>query len=186
VGDFRFDAEVPPLPTATGSCLETGSGMNIGDNIRNFSLTNCLGEVVDLHERCGKSEALWIIASAGWCGACEAFVPEAAARADELAAEGLDLIVVVGENTAGGEPSLEYCMDYAGSHDLDPRQTFIDHDGSHSWPVLFGAVNTYSNGSIGLPYNIVLDGRNMEYKWNSATGGGDLYNVQEELMARPD
>jgi len=184
VGDYRFDVAVPALPTAQGTCLADGSGKNIGDNIRNFTLTNCLGEVVDLHDRCGTSEALWIIASAGWCGACEAFVPEAAARANQLADRGLDLIVVVGENNGGAQPSLEYCKDYAGSHGLDPRQTYVDHDGSNSWPVLFGAINTYSNGSIGLPYNIVLDGRSMEYKWNSATGSGDLYQVQEELMSR--
>ncbi|MCC6621082.1 MAG: redoxin domain-containing protein [Deltaproteobacteria bacterium] len=186
VGDYRFEVDVPALPTAQGTCLADGSGTNIGDNIRNFSLTNCLGEVVDLHERCGKSEALWIIASAGWCGACETFVPQAAERANQLADQGLDLIVVVGENNGGAQPSLEYCKDYAGSHGLDPRQTYVDHDGTHSWPVLFGAINTYSNGSIGLPYNIVLDGRSMEYKWNSATGSGDLYQVQEELMSRAE
>lgn len=184
VGDFRLNTQVPELPSASGACLAAGSGQNIGDNIRNFTLTNCLGEPIDLHERCAKSEALWIIASAGWCGACETFVPEAAARAASLADDGLDLIVVVGENTAGAKPSLEYCMDYAGSHDLDPRQTYIDHDGTNSWATLFGAINNYGNGSIGLPYNIVLDGRSMEYMWNSATGGGDLYEVQQGLMDR--
>ncbi|MFO0749081.1 MAG: hypothetical protein U1F43_25975 [Myxococcota bacterium] len=185
VGDIRLDTTVPTLPTAAGSCVAEGTGKNIGDNIRNITLTNCLGEEVDLHERCAKTEAVWIIASAGWCGACEAFVPVAAQRANELADKGLDLMVVVGENPAGAAPTLEYCKDYAGAHGLDPRQTYIDNDGKVSWPTLFGAINTYGNGSIGLPYNIVLDGRSMEYKWNSATGGGDLYQVQDELLARP-
>ena len=30
-------------------------------------LTNCLGEEVSLHARCGQTKALWMIATAGWC-----------------------------------------------------------------------------------------------------------------------
>lgn len=185
-GDFRIDVEVPPLPTAQGVCVEDGTGNKVGDNIRNFTLTNCFGEEVDLHSRCGKSEALWIVATAGWCGACEAFVPQAGARTEELADQGLDLMVVIGENNAGGQPSLEYCKDYAGAKGVDPASTFVDNDGSRSWPVLFSAIETYSGGSIGLPWNVVLDGRSMEYIWSSNAGSGDLYQVQDDLMARED
>jgi hypothetical protein len=183
-GDLRLDAEIPPLPTAQGVCVADGTGNKVGDNVRNFTMTNCLGEQVDMHDRCGKSEAVWFIATAGWCGACEAFVPEAAKRQKELADEGLDLVVVIGENAAGGAPSLEYCKDYAGSKGLDPASTFIDHDGTNSWPTLFGAIDTYSGGSIGLPWNAVVDGRSFEYVWSSNAGSGDLYSVQDALMAR--
>lgn len=184
VGDFRFDVEVPPLPTAQGICVAEGSGKNIGDNIRNFTLTNCYGEEVDLHDRCGKAEAIWIVASAGWCGACEQFVPEAATRQKANADKGLDLMVVIGENAASAKPSLEYCKDYAGAKGLDAASTFVDNDGSRSWPVLFDALNTYSGGSIGLPWNAVLDGRSMEYIWSSTAGEGDLYSAQDKLMSR--
>lgn len=184
VGDFRFDVEIPPLPTAQGVCVADGTGNKIGDNVRNFTLTNCYGDPVDLHDRCGKVEALWIVASAGWCGACESFVPVAAKRAKDFAEDGLDLMVVIGENASGAEPSLEYCKDYAGAKGLDPAATFVDHDGRSSWPVLFSAIDTYSGGSIGLPWNAVLDGRSMEYIWSSNAGSGDLYSVQDELMAR--
>ncbi len=183
-GDFRIDVEVPPLPTAQGVCVADGTGNKVGDNVRNFTLTNCYGDAIDLHERCGKVEALWIVASAGWCGACESFVPVAGERAREYAEDGLDLMVVIGENAAGTEPSLEYCKDYAGAKGLDPASTFVDHDGSNSWPVLFSAIDTYSGGSIGLPWNAVLDGRSMEYIWSSNAGSGDLYEVQDALMAR--
>lgn len=184
VGDFRIDTEVPALPDAQGVCVTDGTGNKVGDNVRNFTLTNCLGEDVDLHQRCGKAEAIWIVASAGWCGACEQFVPEAANRQKELAEDGLDLMVVIGENASGLAPSLEYCMDYAGRKGLDPSSTFIDNDGTNSWPTLFSAIDTYSGGSIGLPWNAVLDGRSMEYIWSSNAGSGDLYSVQEELMNR--
>ena len=183
-GDFRFDVAVPPLPTAQGVCVANGTGNKVGDNVRNFTLTNCLGDQIDLHERCGKVEALWIVASAGWCGACEAFVPQAGERTREHSEEGLDLMVVIGENAAGAQPSLEYCKDYAGAKGIDPASTFVDHDGKNSWPTLFAAIDTYSGGSIGLPWNAVLDGRSMEYIWSSNAGSGDLYQVQDDLLSR--
>jgi hypothetical protein len=184
VGDFRIDVAVPPLSTAQGTCVENGTGNNVGDNIRNFTLTNCYGDEVDLHSRCGLTEAVWIVATAGWCGACEQFVPVANERATKLQSDGLDLMVVIGENNASAAPSLQYCKDYAGAKGLDPAATFIDNDGQRSWPVLFEAINTYSGGSIGLPWNAVLDGRSMEYVWSSNAGSGDLYSVQDELMSR--
>lgn len=183
-GDYRIDVEIPPLSTAQGTCVEKGTGINVGDNVRNFTLTNCLGEEVDLHARCGSSKAVWIVATAGWCGACESFVPVAAKRQKELESKGLELLVVIGENNGGGAPSLQYCKDYAGAKGLDPSATFIDNDGQRSWPVVFSAINTYSGGSIGLPWNAVLDGRSMEYVWSSNAGSGDLYAVQDELMSR--
>lgn len=183
VGDYRFATDVPELRTAAGSCVAAGSGDKIGDNIKNFTLQNCYGDYVDLHERCGRAKAVWIVATAGWCGACEAFVPVAAERANELVDQGLDLMVVIGENQLTGPPSLEYCLDYATAKGADPAQVFIDNDGSHSWPVLFGAIDTYSGGSIGLPWNAVLDGASMEYIWSSNAGTGDLYSVQDALLS---
>jgi len=184
VGDYRFHTEVPALKTAEGNCVAEGSGNKIGDNVKNFTLQNCYGDYVDLHERCGRADAVWIVATAGWCGACEAFVPEAAERANDLADEGLDLMVVIGENQLAGQPSLEYCLDYATAKGADPAQVFIDHDGSNSWPTLFSAIDTYSGGSIGLPWNAVLDGASMEYIWSSNAGTGDLYSVQDALLER--
>ena len=175
---------MPALSTAQGTCVAAGSGTNIGDNIKNYTLQNCYGDYVDLHERCGRSQAVWIVATAGWCGACKAFVPVAAARANELADQGLDLMVVIGENEQAAPPSLEYCLDYAAEEGVDPAQVFIDNDGVRSWPETFGAINTYSDGSIGLPWNAVLDGASMEYIWSSNAGTGDLYSVQDALLSR--
>ncbi len=185
-GDFKIDVEVPPLPVASEACVADGTGNKVGDNVRNFTLQNCYGDDVDLHSYCGKSEAVWIVASAGWCGACETFVPQAKARAKEHENEGLELMVVIGEDAAGAQPTLAYCSDYAGKKGLDPATTYIDHDGTNSWPVIFGAIDTYSGGSIGLPWNAVLDGRSMEYIWSSNAGSGDLYQVQDDLMSRAD
>jgi hypothetical protein len=184
VGDVHIDIAVPPVPVAQGNCVADGTGRNIGENIRNFTLMNCNGQEIDLHARCGQSKATWFIASAGWCGACEAFVPEAAARAKLPENEGLDLIVVIGEDRLGGQPSLAYCREYALAKGLDPENTFVDHDGQGSWPVLFGAINTYSGNSIGLPWNAVLDGQSMVYVWSSNAGDGDLYGAQDALLGK--
>jgi len=184
VGDLLIDVAVPAVPIGYGSCVAEGTGKNIGENIRDFTLTNCLGQEIDLHARCGQSKVTWFIASANWCGACEAFVPQAAARAKLPENEGLDLIVVIGEDRLGGKPSLAYCKDYALAKGLDPENTFVDNDGSGSWPVLFGAINTYSGGSIGLPWNAVLDGTSMLYVWSSNAGDGDLYSAQDALLGK--
>ncbi len=185
VGDLHLDIPVPALPVAVGSCVAEGTGRNLGENIRDMTLTNCDGQAVDLHDRCGHHKATWIVASAGWCGACEAFVPEAAARARQLAEAGLDLVVVLGEDRGGAAPSLAYCREYALAKGLDPANTFIDHDGRAAWSTLFGAINTYTDGSIGLPWNAVLDGRSMRYVWSSNAGEGDLYGAQDALLAAP-
>ncbi|MFT7578978.1 MAG: hypothetical protein ACI9MR_000640 [Myxococcota bacterium] len=182
MGDVSFSHAVDELSNASGDCVADGTGINVGDNIRNFTLRNCDGEMIDLHSYCGQSKALWMVASAGWCGACEAFVPEAWARYQELQDDGLELLVVVGEDNFGNEPTLEYCTAYATGKGMDPALTFIDHDGTQSWPNLFTHINTYSGGSIGLPWNVVLNGNSMEYVWSSNTGEGDLYGAQRTLL----
>lgn len=182
MGDHRVASDVPALSTAEGTCVAGGTGQNIGDNIRDFTLVNCYGEEVDVHERCGSSKALWIVASAGWCGACESFVPLAGERFAELADEGLDLMVVIGEDQLGGPPSVAYCLDYALAKGVDPAHVFIDNDGGRSWAATFAAINTYGGGSIALPWNAVLDGESFEYLWSSNAGSGDLYSVQDALL----
>lgn len=185
VGDYRFAVDVPALPVAEGQCVAAGTGREVGENIANFTLQNCYGEPVDLHARCGRAKAVWIVATAGWCGACDAFVPVAAERYTELADAGLDLMVVLGENGSAGPPSLAYCLDYAAAKGVDPAMVFVDHDGSAAWAATFGAIETYGDGSIGLPWNAVLDGRSMLYTWSSNAGSGDLYGAQDALLSAP-
>jgi hypothetical protein len=47
-------------------CVTNGSGLNLGNNIRDFEIQNCKGEWVTLHEACGKTKATWLVATAGW------------------------------------------------------------------------------------------------------------------------
>lgn len=47
-------------------CVPEGSGAFIGDNIADFSLQNCNGDWVSLHDSCGKVKAMWLVLVAGW------------------------------------------------------------------------------------------------------------------------
>jgi hypothetical protein len=47
-------------------CVEGGTGFGIGDQIKNFQLQNCNGDWVNLHDACGLTKAIWIVAVAGW------------------------------------------------------------------------------------------------------------------------
>jgi len=47
-------------------CVEKGTGIMLGDNIKNFKLQNCKGETVGLHSLCGAAKAVWVVATAGW------------------------------------------------------------------------------------------------------------------------
>ena len=48
------------------TCVEAGTGYGIGDQIKNFQLQNCNGDWVNLHDACGVTKAIWIVAVAGW------------------------------------------------------------------------------------------------------------------------
>ena len=68
LGNYAIDQEFPAIPTAQGTCIADGTGTDIGENIRDYTLINCNGDPVDLHSRCGSVEALLVVASAGWWG----------------------------------------------------------------------------------------------------------------------
>jgi len=55
---------------ADPACVAAGSGSLLGDNIGDFSLQNCNGDMVTLHSRCGGVKALRIMLISGWCTAC--------------------------------------------------------------------------------------------------------------------
>lgn len=66
LGDFSIDIQVPEIKEAEGFCVPDGTGKNVGDNIGDFTLTNCYGEEVNLHDHCANSDALWVVYTTGW------------------------------------------------------------------------------------------------------------------------
>ena len=47
------------------TCVANGNGNLINSNIADFTLTNCNGDPVSLHQGCGK-KAIWLISVGGW------------------------------------------------------------------------------------------------------------------------
>ena len=76
-GDSNPDNGGTPPPSA-GSCVENGTGNNLNAQIGNFTLQNCAGEWINLHDDCGQKKAVWLIQSTTWCPACPSTVVPAA------------------------------------------------------------------------------------------------------------
>lgn len=177
-------ADVPAEVVETGvfvnECVVQGEGNSVGTKVGDMTLTNCLGEQVQLHDFCGRRKALWFINSAGWCGACESYVPSAAALAEQRRHEGVELYVLVGEDTSGTNATQEYCMQYALSHNLDPARTLYDE--VNGFQGMWNVISPGGGGSVGLPFEAVLDPYDMAYLWNNAQGGG-VESVLNELVS---
>jgi len=66
LGDFPISMSIPEPTQPVNDCVTEGTGVLLGDNIADYTLTNCLGEEVTLHSRCGRTKAVWVVAVAGW------------------------------------------------------------------------------------------------------------------------
>lgn len=161
----QVNAPVQDVQFFAHACQARADGTAEGDRVSNLKLTNCLGEEVELFDACGKYRALWLITAAGWCGSCIAHFPEVVAMTDELRSEGLQTWIVLGEDDQSQEPTLEYCESFARAHDIDPRKMFVT--GSGFQPV-WDVINPGGDGSVGLPWEAVLDPYDMTYFWNGA------------------
>lgn len=205
------NADLAPI-VPESSCVEAGTGPYLGHNVANFSLTNCLGETFSLHDRCGQSNALWIMATTGWCTACSTILHVFASEIGgdinrqniSAAYPGLDMLVVLGENVEGVEPDEAFCLGYAESHDLDPTMLVMDFvvdgiridmidpiDETHSFESLATTwlhINPYfteeANGAVisSYPWNALLRGTNMEYYWSDNVGFGIFSSMRESLL----
>lgn len=67
LGNFQFAVDVPEVVETENNCIADGTGRLIGDNIADFTLMNCNGDEVSIHDYCGSTKkALWLIAASGW------------------------------------------------------------------------------------------------------------------------
>lgn len=184
MGNYIIDTDVPALSEAEDFCVESGTGMGVGDNIADYSITNCLGDEVPLHSRCGLTDAVWMVATAGWCGACASFIPKVGEYYKDAtnAGKNLDIMILYAETAGGVKPTLDDCLAYADDKGIDPAQVFVDKEGDRSWANTFDHINNYASGSFGIPWSVVLDGKSMEYIWSSTVGTGSVYGAVESLI----
>jgi hypothetical protein len=111
-------------------------------------------------------------------------VPQVGAAYNDNAGIGLDIMIVIGENAQGGQPTLDYCKQYANQYGLPLEKTFIDYGSQYGgWETTFQYMNPYlaADGSFALPWDAVLDGDNMEYVFTS--GNPTFPSVTDALNA---
>ena len=180
--------EANPIGSAEEACVDAGNGVFLGANIANLTLTNCLGEEVELHDSCGK-RAQWLIGTSGWCSGCSAYLQmvrdlhfNGEMLSDDNQPADLDVWVILHSDPSDSEPTPAYCVQYAMSNNIDPGKMFLDWDNDgQSFPSADDPAKTYTtthmamtwstvnphirNNSLGLPWEAVLDGANMEYVW---------------------
>jgi hypothetical protein len=87
---------------------------------------------------------------------------------------------VIGEDAAGNPPSKAYCLNYAQTKGVPAERVFMDNDGA-AWGSTLYFINNYAQGSFGIPWNAVLDGKSMEYVHSDTAGDGTRAAVLEGL-----
>lgn len=204
------DATTAPDAPADG-CLAEGSGVWMGDQVGDVTLTNCLGEAVSLHETCGQGRAMRLMSTTGWCGGCHTALQALAAEhgglltreAIRAATPGLDMLVLLAEDEENAPPTQAYCMAYATAYDVDPAMVLMDHDEggqevalADPWGttyVLYSMAHTWSRlnpylkakgdvVSAVYPWHALIDSRTMTYYWSEFSGVSDLEGAMSQLL----
>ena len=181
VPDFEFDQNLN-TSVVTASCVAEGTGKALGAKIADHTLTNCLGEKVDLHSRCGAVAAVWLVGAAGWCSSCEEYIPKVRNYYLKNKNRGLEVRFILGEDENANQPTGAICKKWAESHGLDPSMVLLDHDGTHAWQTTWSNIESYAQGTIALPWEAVLKGADMEYLFYSHGQAKDPTPVLDALL----
>jgi len=147
-------------PAATCLFDPAKQGKVVGAQIGNIKLKQWDGSptesntTYELHSNCGKKKVVWMFLSAGWCGACEAYVPQVETWYQKYKDQGLEVMWIEGWDENNDPPTWEWMDAWA----KEKKQTF---------PLLrdfdFKQVQDnlpYAGG--GLPWLAVIDGNTME------------------------
>lgn len=162
-------------------CVAEGTGVYEGDNIAEFSLSDCNGNSVSLHSRCSVAKGVLVVHVAGWDPiGLDLIGLILSDLADELS-QGLDLMVVLGEDSLQQTPTLNVCQGFAVDNSLSYDQVFIDG----GWSLTRANIYAYPTPGIGfaIPWMGLLDGDNMLYVWGDGEGNGDFESAIAQVMA---
>lgn len=165
------------------ACEPAGTGAGaVGDQVADFTFTNCYGEPVSLHDYCGRRKAMWIVGAAGWCGSCIAHFPDVVSTTRARRHEGLETYVFVGQTEQYAAVDQQWCEGFADRHGIDPATMIFEPGNPDGLQSLWAFMRPVGN-QIGLPWEAVLDPYDMTYYWDSTTGGADPYTPIDELLA---
>lgn len=168
---------VQALPKDT--CVAQGTGTGFYDNIGDFTLTNCLGEKVNLHSQCGGPDVMWLTVAAKWCPHCKENLPIFWKYYTEHK-ENVNYWIYLAEGEYGKDPTQAECKAYAQQEGVDPAHMFI---GDHSWSIVNRYLNPGTN-QIGYPFSFIMLGKNMSYVWSSALGADPRAEIDELLKSK--
>ena len=177
--DPNAPQEVEAFDQTASSCVTGGNGTGLGHNIDNLQLQNCNGETISLHDHCGASSAVWYVHTAGWCTACDYWLPRVQQLYEQEATDGLEVYYVLGQDVQGEAPTAEYCTQYAEAKGVDPARLLMDNGAAGAWGVFQTSINMYDAGYI--PWNAVLRGSNMEYLWADNVTDGTITGLEEAV-----
>lgn len=160
----------------------------IGENMSELSLQNCeTEEMVDVMALNAEHDGTWMILTAGWCTACHQWLPQVFGTLDtELSDYDLNVMIVLGENQSGNQPTLEYCRQYAAQYDHPVGNFYVDHDGEYSYATVFGNIWIYpsAEGAFGLPWNGMFRGDSGEFVYaDGADPAADINVGLNELLS---
>lgn len=133
-------------PTEPAAPAEPAGGA--GETLPDLELSTCAGEPVHLSDYLVDAEAAWIGVQAGWCGSCGSQREVMQALHEQLAADGLAVLLVLGEDAVPGSGQVPeiWCEKFTSVNGL-------------SFPVLrdpgFAATGTWA-GAI-IPAQLVVD-----------------------------
>ena len=176
----------PPQPPANpGELAPEGARAQIGELVRDFSLTHCAsGEAVSFQSHFEGSRAAMFVLTAGWCPACAQWVPQLLDLLQNPQAEGLQVAFVLGENANRHQPTLRECQQYGRNANIPEALLFMDHNGQDAFMTVFTYLDPYlaEDGRFGLPWNAVLRSANWEYMYADGAMVNDLNAILSELL----
>ncbi len=130
-------------------CVKAGDGKVVGSHIGDISWPMVTGSY-ELHTGC-KSTATWIVKTAGWCYWCSVRAPEFQALYDQYHDQGVQFLLLVGQDKAGKPATASYAAQYKKEHKYQDGWISI---GDPDWKKLESKLEIPSDGT---PAFAVLD-----------------------------
>ena len=166
--------DVASLPCAFDKAKQ---GKIVGKAVKNFGLKDWTGTPHFLHDDCGKKKLIWLILSTGWDGSVESYAPDVEALYEKYAAQGLQILWVLGETKDHEPPTIAQAQAFVA----DTGATFLVLR-DYEFLQCYGAVEPLATM---LPQEYLLDGATMVLLATSGGLGSTLNAKVAELMGAP-
>ena len=137
-----------------------------------------------MNEHFAGEKAGHFVLTAGWCGACSAWMPQVVAMENNPQMNGYKPAIVLSE-TPNREPATQrYCQQYAENYGIPLDMIFIDHRDGRGFATIFENLWPYigPDGSFGLPFTALINAESFEYVYGDRGPGGNLSQSIQSLL----